>query len=272
MIFYYSGTGNSAYAAKELSRLIGEKVSPVSIPSVAGATTLDVYQDEYLGFVFPIYAWGVPPIVLQFVEKLPADLFDNRYVWAVCTCGDEAGNAMKHFDKAIHRVSGKSLNMTATLIMPNTYVLLPGFDVDTPQVADTKLHNAPERLQELANVIEARPEEYHSVHTGSVPALRSLVYPLFKKWGVNPRKWNVSSACISCGKCVRVCPVKNISLVREGCSVSSSSTKGARPIWGSNCLSCCACFHICPQRAINYGKATQNKKQYMHPTYRLTYK
>ncbi|MCM1319098.1 MAG: 4Fe-4S dicluster domain-containing protein [Muribaculaceae bacterium] len=238
--------------------MIGEKTPPVSIPEVINSTQLDLYEGEYLGFVFPIYAWGVPPIVLKFIERLPQSIFERRYVWAVCTCGDETGNAMKQFAKAIKQVSGKSPQLTASLIMPNTYVLLPGFDVDTPQVAEDKLKRAPDRLREIAKMVKERPENYTSVHTGSVPALRSLVYPLFTRWGVNSAKWHVGDKCMTCGKCGQICPVGNISYDDSG-----------RPIWHDNCLSCCACFHGCPTRAIDYGKATKNKSQYRLDSFNL---
>lgn len=256
MIYYYSGTGNSAYAASELSRMTGEKSDPVSIPKALRHTHLDIYTDEYLGFVFPIYSWGIPPIVLNFIEKLPAELFERRYVWAVCTCGDEAGAAMRKFAKAVKKVSGKAPDLMMSLIMPNNYVLLPGFDVDSSVVADRKLNEAPRRLRYISDTIRQKLPCVRDVHEGSFPTLRSLVYPLFKRWGINPRRWHVSNKCVACGKCSRICPVDNIVYDSHG-----------HPVWGDNCLSCCACYHVCPHRAISYGKMTKGKGQYMFPRY-----
>lgn len=256
MVYYYSGTGNSAYTARELSRMTGEKYPPVSIPQALNNSGLDIYTGEYLGFVFPIYSWGVPPIVLHFIEKLPKDLFEGRYVWAVCTCGDEAGVAMRKFSKAIEQVRGEKPDLCMSLIMPNNYVLLPGFDVDKEEVADRKLSEAPRTLRNISDIILKKESNIFKVKEGSMPHLRSLAYPLFKKWGINPKKWNVDDNCISCGKCCEICTVNNINLDSEG-----------HPTWGKNCLSCCACYHVCPKKAINYGKATQRKGQYLFPGY-----
>lgn len=257
MIYYYSGTGNSEYAARELGRMTGHKHAPVSIPEQMRRSQLDVYCGKELGFVFPIYSWGVPPIVMQFVEKLPAELFKDRYIWVACTCGDEAGMAMDRFAKAIKRVCGREPDLCMSVIMPNNYVLLPGFNVDPPEVADRKLAEAPKRLRLIADTIAAHKPAVRDVHRGSLPALRSMIYPLFKRWGVNPRKWAASDACVSCGRCVRICPSHNIGL----------SPEDSRPRWGADCLSCCACFHVCPERAISYGYFTRHKGQYLFPGY-----
>lgn len=256
MIYYYSGTGNSAYAAKEISRMTGEKSEPVYIPQAMRRTYSDSYSEEYLGFVFPIYSWGVPPIVLEFIDKLPAHIFESRYMWAVCTCGDEAGAAMRKFAGAVKRVGGREPDLMMSLIMPNNYVLLPGFNVDTYEVARRKLKEAPYRLRAIADIILKKEPCVRDVHEGSMPAIRSLAYPLFKRWGVNPRRWHVSGECVACGKCRSICPVGNITYSAED-----------RPMWGKNCLSCCACYHVCPRQAISYGNFTKGKGQYMFPGY-----
>lgn len=42
-------------------------------------------RDESVGFVFPVYFYTVPSIVMEFVAKLK--LGDVKYVYAVITCG-----------------------------------------------------------------------------------------------------------------------------------------------------------------------------------------
>jgi len=56
--------------------------------------------------------------------------------------------------------------------------------------------------------------------------------------------------CISCGKCVKVCPLNNISL-SEG-----------KPVWSKNCTHCMACIGTCPTEAVEYGNITQTKEKY----------
>lgn len=252
MIFYYSGTGNSAYVATAISQQIHETVPPQFIPHVKDL--IPIPEAETIGFVFPIYSWGIPPIVTAFLEQLPKELLSDRYIWAVCTYGDEAGNAMKYFNKTLYKIIKREFDMCAGITMPNNYVLLPGFNVDVPSVIKKKIQAAPARIEEIAQYIINRKTDIMQVHTGSFPALRSMIFPLFKRRGINTKKWRVGELCISCGLCMRACPVNNISCDENG-----------RPLWGNNCLSCCACFHTCPRRAIEYGNFTKNKGQYMFP-------
>lgn len=251
MIYYYSATGNSRYAAETLGALLETDVTDILS---AKACNNSPREGEATGFVFPIYCWGVPPVVSDFIERFGAKIPKDTYVWGVCTCGDEAGIAMKHFNRKLAEFRGREADALFSLIMPNTYVLLPGFDVDNKEVEAKKLEAAPERLKEIAAVIANRSRGVYEVHQGSVAALRTdLLFPLFKKWGVFPKYWRASEACIGCGKCAAVCPARNIKMIDR------------HPAWGSRCFSCCACFHICPVKAVSYGKVTRGKGQYICP-------
>ena len=70
MVYYFSGTGNSRYAARRIGALTGEEVR--FLPSLDPyAEDLEKGKDKTVGFVFPVYAWGVPPIVMDFIKRLP---------------------------------------------------------------------------------------------------------------------------------------------------------------------------------------------------------
>ena len=211
-------------------------------------------KDQSVGFVFPVYAWGVPPIVLDFIKRLPESMVtmmndEPVYTWCVATCGDETGMAVEMLKKAL-RERGINLSAAWSLIMPNVYVLLPGFGVDPKEVEKRKLNEAIVRIQEIAEKVN-RKEMTDDVHLGPMARLKTaLIYPLFKRWGVNTKKWHYTDRCIGCGKCVQVCPVGNITMANE------------HPVWGKDCTSCCGCYHICPTHSAEYGKATKGKGQY----------
>lgn len=248
MIIYFSGTHNTSYIARQLAERINQNLLfiPHSDPS-----TLEIGDDD-LGIVCPVYSWGIPPIVADFISRLPDNAVEKikkRNVWAVLTCGDETGEAPDML-KSILADKGLQLSGGWSVIMPNNYVLLPGFDVDSKEVANNKLDKAAFRVREIADLIMAKDWRY-DFHYGPWPRLKTrLVYPLFRKWGIFPKKWRWTQECIRCGKCASVCPVNNIKMVSE------------HPKWGKNCVSCLACYHICPSHAIEYGNATTRKGQY----------
>lgn len=246
MIFWFSGTGNSKHVAHKLSAILNEPIE--FIPKHSKKYKLK--NEEKLLFVFPVYSWGIPPIVLDFIDILELENFNNNYISMICTCGDEVAKSPEMFIKAFSK-KGIRVNSIFSVIMPNNYVLLPGFSVDPKDVEQSKLENAPQRIEFIASQIEKKIDII-DVTRGSIQLLKSkLIYPLFKKWGVFPSKWKVSNDCIGCGLCEQACPINNIKLDDNN-----------KPKWGKNCVSCVACYHICPKNAIQYGSITKNKGQY----------
>ena len=68
MIFYFSSTGNSKYVADYLARQTGERLIDVSKAGLKQEWKYTLDKDERLGFVFPIYAWRPPSLVLKGIK------------------------------------------------------------------------------------------------------------------------------------------------------------------------------------------------------------
>ena len=254
MIIYFSGTGNSKHVAETCGKELGEEVialtdhSPIQVK----------FSGKTLGIVTPVYSWGIPPIVLQYIDNLnKIFVSESRQVpiWVILVCGDDTGKASEMMRNELKR-RGLKLAGGWSIQMPNNYVLLPGFDVDPKDLENQKLRAAQEEIKEIVSKIANCKWEEKYVE-GSWPRLKTrIVYPLFKHWGMIPSRWNHSDKCISCGICAKICPVKNITMLEN------KEDKTCYPQWGSNCTSCLACYHVCPTHAVQYGKITKNKGQY----------
>lgn len=78
MIFYFSGTGNSRWVAERLGELLGESVYSIADMLVREDTF--TASEDRLGLVFPVYSWGPPAVVLEFIANLYSVCTPNIYI------------------------------------------------------------------------------------------------------------------------------------------------------------------------------------------------
>ena len=246
MIFYFSGTGNSLWVARQLQESLQEPLYKL-VDVLSSDQVYALGEEERLGFVFPVYSWGPPEVVLEMISRLRLSR-EPSFLYFVCTCGDDAGKTAEVFCKAVER-RGWTCQAGYSVFMPNTYVCLPGFDVDAPEVESRKREEAWGRVREIQVKIAGR-ESGFDCHEGSMPFLKTyVVRPLFCRFLMSARWFHASDACVSCGICEKVCPMNNIRVDRK-------------PVWGKRCTQCLACYHFCPMHAVGYASQTLNKGQY----------
>jgi ferredoxin len=247
MIFYFSGLGNSRHVAEGLTEE-GERLLFIPDAERAGCYDYAVGMEERLGFVFPVYSWRAPRLVSDFVRKLRIEGRPG-YTFMVATCGDDCGRTEHYFRQDLRR-KGLNLDTALAIQMPNTYVCLPGMDVDPTPLAEEKLARAEERIAQVKALLRRRERVSQMIVTGMAGLKSDVVQPLFYSLLVKDKPFHSSEACVSCGICAKSCPLQNIVMV------------DGRPQWQGHCTTCLACYHHCPQHAIHYGRATDKKGQY----------
>lgn len=255
MIFFLSDTGNTQWAAETIAEATGDNL--LFIPELltktnGGAMPFTLQTGERLGFCFPVHGWRPPKIVRKFISQLHVNAKDH-YVYALCTAGDDIGETI---DILRHDLRRQTIHLDAafSLIMPESYMGLPFFNVDTLAKENEKKEKAAKDLKAYVEAIVSRSREQHLV-LGRWPRINSRILGgFFTRFLLTDKPFHVEShQCVKCGICADVCPVHNV-----------KGGLGYEPEWkhDGSCLACFACYHHCPHHAIEYGHVTQGKGQY----------
>ena len=224
MIFYFSGTGNTKWAAARLAAATHEDLIPIAPYMRAD--------------VFPVHGWRVPRLVREFIRKMkirretPDATAEDKetfrkhpFAYCVCTAGDSIGLTIENLNDTIAlNASFQALGITEvsasySLIMPESYVGLPFMDVDPKE---REVRKKSKSAQELAVICEE----------------------------IFDRKEGVK-----CGICANVCPVGDI---------KGGHGEYPEWLHHKDCLTCFTCYHHCPHHAIEFGHQTQKKGQYFY--------
>lgn len=289
MIFYFSGTGNTKWAASKLAAATREDLISIAPYMRADdsshnlAEPFILKENERLGFVFPVHGWRVPKLVREFISKMkiqrepilrePSDattenkakaddsLKNRPFAYCVCTAGDSIGLTIENLNEVISlNPSLQALGITEisssySLIMPESYIGLPFMDVDPKEREIRKKENAAQELAVVCEEIFDRKEGISRLVKGPIPwFFTKVVGGFFEKVLITDKRFHVEKdRCVKCGICANVCPVGDI-----------KGGHGEYPVWlhHKDCLTCFTCYHHCPHHAIEFGNQTQKKGQY----------
>lgn len=247
MILFFSGTGNSAYAAKYISEKINDEVKNL-FNIIREKDTSPLKSEKPWVIVAPTYSWQLPLFLRDWLKN--AKLEGSKDVYFVLTCGGEIGDAPKHLIKLCKKMN-VNYKGCAEVKMPENYIAM--FDSCDEDKAKRIIEKCIPSLDEAANAIlegESIPEN----KCGFVGKLYSTaVNPLFYSIFVKDKKFYATDECINCGLCEKKCILGNIEI------------KDGKPSWKGNCTHCMACISYCPKNAIEYGKASQGKRRYVCP-------
>lgn len=244
MIFYFSGTGNTKWVAQQLVEATGERLCYIPDELKAGVLSYQLKSGERLGFCFPTHGWQPPRIVRDFIRR-SAFTWDGSqmpYVFAVTTCGDNMGHAMRILNKELSTKRLQAQSQFAVL-MPESNVCFPFLHLDTKEREREKIAQARKRMRHICEVVKNRQTGVVELIRGAIPYTYTYVIGgYYNKHLITDEKfWVDESACVQCGLCARLCPVDDI--------------EGVPPHWKHNgqCTNCLACYHHCPKHAIHWG-------------------
>jgi ferredoxin len=242
IIFYFTGTGNSLRIAKTVSSKI-DNCEIISMASNQGITINKEYNS--IGFVYPVYFWGIPNSVKNFISSIAITKNENTYFYAIASYGGFAGNGITLLNELLSEKNIK-LNYGKTIRIFSNYIINFAMPDKPKKILD-------KRERKLIPIIESIKHK----KTNSIGKINKTINRFYNKTigliSNQDKNYNVNGDCIGCGICKEVCPVGNIEIISN------------KPEFKHNCEQCMACIQYCPKSAINYGNKTQNKRRYTNP-------
>lgn len=250
VIFYFSGTGNCLKIARDLA---GELPDTDIVPIPVAVRRDDVSVSGRAGFVFPVYALGVPLMVADFIDKLKID--PRTYIFAIASPASVSGNTFDQLDSRLKK-KGARLSCGFVVTMPNNYTPFGG--AVSAEKQEKLFAKEKARVREIAAVIKSGATRRIENSKLPLKLLGAVISPFAAKMmrGEDRHFW-VTGSCNGCGTCKNVCPAGNIEIA------------GNRPGWLHRCEQCFACFQWCPREAVQYGKSTVGKKRYHNPNVKM---
>jgi len=250
MIVYFSGTGNSRYAAALLADRLGDELLDAG-GLIKEKKKAELTSEKPWVFVAPTYAWQLPRVFSDFIR---GGLFEgSKDAYFVMTCGEDIGHPEKELYE-LCRVKGLDFQGVLEVVMPENYITM--FSAPGQEEAAKIVAAARPVLEEGARLI-GQGKGFVDRHPGLLDTLKSTVvngafYPLF----VKAKAFYATKDCNGCGLCEKLCPLNNIELQNK------------EPVWGKSCTQCMACICGCPKEAIEYGRISKGKVRYQCPEYK----
>lgn len=282
MIFYFSGTGNTKWVARQLAEVTGEELLyiPDELRKMKQTATKPEHtatdqvlhytlkDGERLGFCFPTHGWQPPRIVREFIRRSTFNVQVSTYTYAVTTCGDNMGYAMRILNKQL-RSKGLQAQSQFAVLMPESNVCFSFLHLDSKEREREKIAAAHVKVQHICEVVKARQQGVVELIRGAIPFTYTYVIGgFYNKHLIRDDKfWVDDDACIRCGLCQQLCPVDDIILDVQ---TANSTPAGNNTLTGNNapaqqklpprwkhdgsCTNCLACYHHCPRHAIHWAK------------------
>jgi ferredoxin len=246
IIYYFTGTGNSLWVAKELAAVLGDTELAAMVDLPAGPIATNA---QAIGVVFPVHMWGLPHRVLDWAARIAAD--PGKYYFAAAANAGQVSRTLIQLQEVLAK-RGVALAAGADCVLPTNYIPWGGPGPKAKQEARFTQTRA--RVQQLAETVRAGRVE--PVDRGPLwhRVLFTRLYHLsFPHIAQMDKDFWTDDHCNGCGICAKICPSKNIAMIDQ------------KPQWQHRCEQCLACIQWCPQVAVQYGKKTPAYARYHHP-------
>jgi flavodoxin/ferredoxin len=236
LIYYFSGTGNTALTAEMLGKHLEEQGVKTTVSGVSSGSPPPSGDYDYIGFGYPVYAYNLPEIFYRFVQNLPKA--ENKKVFIFKTSGEpfRLNNVSSYKLVKCLKDKGYDVLLEQHILMP--YNILFRY----PDGLAKQMYLYSDAIcRMLALRLLAGERDVFRFHP-----LQRFASCLFRiQWPgarLNGRLYSINKRkCKECMRCVKDCPAGNITL------------KGDNIKFGPHCVMCMRCAMLCPENAVSIG-------------------
>ena len=232
---YFSGTGNSRYAAKMFCSEYDKTAKAFSIEDYN--VTQAVRNEEMLVFAYPVQYSTVPKILRDFIIE-NKELWQNKKVFVIATMGLFSGDGAGILGRLLHQYGAK---------------IIGGLHLKMPDsIGDEKVLKRPlEKNKELVKKAEQKIRKSVKLLKSGKPTQEGIgilyrmagflgqrLYFGHKTKNYSNKLRVEQDKCIVCGKCEKLCPMNNIKIVDN------------KVVQNNQCTMCYRCINNCPKQAM----------------------
>ncbi len=232
---YFSGTGNSRYAAEVFCHAYDKKTKVLSIEE---DTVVDcIKQENMLVFAYPVQYSTIPKILREFINANKG-LWAGKKIFIIATMGLFSGDGAG--------ILGRLLQKYGAEILGGLHLKMPD------SIGDEKLLKRPlEKNKELVKNAEEKIKKAVWLLKSEKPPREGIgvFYRMAGFFGqrlcFGHKTKNYSdklrideNKCIGCGKCEKLCPMHNIKVIDK------------KAVQNKRCTMCYRCINNCPKKAL----------------------
>ncbi len=217
-LYYFSGTGNSFYVAKELQKRIHDS-NLIPIAALLKSEIIET-TGETVGFIFPCHGLTIPIPLREFLKIISVK--SSKYFFAVATRGGTIFRGFPIIEKKL-RKQGRSLDANFIINMGMNDPKLKSFTIPTKEELNEIEVNVQRKLDLIQKIItnqEIYQDEIGGVtfsRFGSINYILERFIPfLVHRVAGRVKKYFYSDLkCTSCGICEKVCPSGKIKMEND---------------------------------------------------------
>lgn len=266
-IYYFSGTGNSLFVARELQKRIPD-TAIIPMVSLLKNKVIQTHG-KIIGFVFPVHALTIPIAVKKFIQKL--DLKQTEYLFVIATRQGTVFHGFEKIDQLLKK-KHRRLNSQFILEMYGNDARHGKYTVPTESDILSLEKVVLEKLDVIKNIITTKgisreKDTGYTIKIASNPIIGYLIEKTVL-FGIDIAEYlggvnyfYYDNKCTGCGICEKVCLSKKIKMVDQ------------KPVWQKSilCYMCFACLNYCPKKSVQIhnipGVKSYSKEngRYPHP-------